>query len=273
MLEQSSTSAPPETYGGTGRRQNQITDGIIKDMFGDGYSFEVLRGYMLHDAPRKAEMYVQDGEDDIKPYDGPRPGGAEECPNIPVLVRERRRANAIDHLPRIEGKAVGDKARWAQSMCYIVKNKDRRGKFEVDKARKLGVNPPDFKKLANNEEVRAKDGSIVTPDMVLAPPRKGHGFAVISIPTERWIEQLSRAARVVQPGNHGWDRGNVLDEICPSPQRPAHRRIQAAILLHQAHPARPRDRPESHRHGGAGHAARPAQQNRSISFRRPGIRQ
>ena len=204
-LEQDRPLLPKEVWH-QGETVDQITDGIIKDMFGDGYSFDVLRGYMLHDAPRKAEIYVQDGDDDIKPYEGPRPGGAEPCPNIPVLVRERRRANAIDHLPRIEGKAVGDKAnRWAQSMCYIVKNKERRGKFEVETAKKLGVNPPDFKKLANNEEVRAKDGSIVTPDMVLAPPRKGHGFAVVSIPSERWVESFLERPE--------WSNPEIMDGI------------------------------------------------------------
>ena len=62
------------------------------------------------------------------------------------------------------------------TMAIAVQEKDKRGKFDREKAVELGVTPgPLFAKLTKGESVEV-DGRTIEPDQVMGPPRKGRKF-------------------------------------------------------------------------------------------------
>jgi ribonuclease Z len=66
------------------------------------------------------------------------------------------------------------------ALGYVLQEADRPGRFDVQKARALGVaEGPDFGRLQRGEAVAAGDGRRVNPDEVLGPTRTGRK-AVIS---------------------------------------------------------------------------------------------
>lgn len=74
------------------------------------------------------------------------------------------------------------------SMSYIFKCHDRRGKFNAPVAKQLGVDKNDFKRLTLGESVPGKDGTTVTPDMVLGERQPGHGIVVADIPSLDFVD-------------------------------------------------------------------------------------
>jgi ribonuclease Z len=156
-----------------------IRENIIKDMFGSRLSLDTLREMRLADVRLPAKIFVRNAQGHIEAYAGPP---ASAAPDTKVLVQMPWSASAIESLPQTQPSR--------QSMCYIVKCHDRRGRFNPDEAIRLGVQKPDFKKLAAGETVLGKDSVPVTPDMVLAAPVKGHGFAIVDIPSEDLLQEL-----------------------------------------------------------------------------------
>ncbi|MGA9524905.1 MAG: ribonuclease Z [Myxococcaceae bacterium] len=66
------------------------------------------------------------------------------------------------------------------ALGYVLQEEERPGRFDVQKARALGVaEGPDFGRLQRGETVKALDGRSVTPEEVLGPRRAGRK-AVIS---------------------------------------------------------------------------------------------
>ncbi len=66
------------------------------------------------------------------------------------------------------------------ALGYVLQEMERPGRFDVQKARALGVaEGPDFGRLQRGEPVKALDGRTVLPEEVLGPPRSGRK-AVIS---------------------------------------------------------------------------------------------
>jgi ribonuclease Z len=63
------------------------------------------------------------------------------------------------------------------SLSYRIQEKGKRGRFDGDKARSLGCRGPDFAALERGETVTMKDGTRITPDMVMGPPRQGRSIA------------------------------------------------------------------------------------------------
>lgn len=62
------------------------------------------------------------------------------------------------------------------ALGYAFQENDRPGRFDTEKASRLGVSEgPDYSRLVNGGTVRVA-GTDVTPDMVLGPPRKGIRF-------------------------------------------------------------------------------------------------
>lgn len=58
---------------------------------------------------------------------------------------------------------------------------DHVGRFDVERARSLGVSPgPDFGRLQRGESLTLQDGSVVSPEQVLGPSRPGRRIAYIS---------------------------------------------------------------------------------------------
>lgn len=64
---------------------------------------------------------------------------------------------------------------------FRLEEKTRRGRFDPDAARRLGVDDPaDFGRLAGGAPVRAEGGRLVRPDEVLGPPRPGVAVAYVT---------------------------------------------------------------------------------------------
>ncbi|KAJ6779352.1 hypothetical protein PWT90_04017 [Aphanocladium album] len=90
--------------------------------------------------------------------------------------------NAITHcaLPRTSYSET--------SMSYIMKCHERRGKFNAQAAKELGVKPQNFKLLTAGETVTTENGTVVTPDMVLGERQPGKGIAVADIGSREFLE-------------------------------------------------------------------------------------
>ncbi|CAK37256.1 uncharacterized protein An01g10760 [Aspergillus niger] len=112
-----------------------------------------------------------------------RKGSNEPLPDITVLVRQPWPGAAVEKIPHTT---------WCQeSVSYIIRNHDVRGKFDPKKAQELNVRKgPDYAKLTRGESVTSQDGKIVTPDMVLGPSRLGKGMAIIDLPTPAHVDDL-----------------------------------------------------------------------------------
>ncbi|KAK3332545.1 hypothetical protein B0T19DRAFT_344987, partial [Cercophora scortea] len=160
----------------------QLREGVVKDMFDSNWSLDALHETPLWDVKLPATIFVRGGQGHIQKYEGPLPGQGVDCPNITVLVRQPWPSAVVYRLP--ETKVSHD------SMCYIVKNQNRRGKFNPTEARKLGVARTDFKLLAAGQSVTTEDGSVITPEMVLESSIAGHGFAIIDIRSVDLIDSL-----------------------------------------------------------------------------------
>lgn len=65
-------------------------------------------------------------------------------------------------------------------ICYIIETKVLPGKFDINKAKQLGVPiGPLCKQLQSGNSITLQDGRIITPDLVLAPSEKSRFAAII----------------------------------------------------------------------------------------------
>lgn len=65
------------------------------------------------------------------------------------------------------------------ALAYVLEEDERAGRFNVDQARALGVNPgPDYGKLQRGEPVQARDGRWVRPEEVLGRSRPGRKLVI-----------------------------------------------------------------------------------------------
>lgn len=82
------------------------------------------------------------------------------------------------------------------TLGYALVERDRPGRFDVDAARRLGIEPgPDYGRLQHGDPVVAPDGRIVTPGDVLGSSRPGRRvvYCVDTRPCESAV-QLANAA-------------------------------------------------------------------------------
>ncbi|EAW07207.1 ribonuclease Z [Aspergillus clavatus NRRL 1] len=165
--------------------QDQIMrQSVISDMFNSSWRMDALVETPLVEVKMPAVMFVRNPETkDLEPYKGPAPGSNEPLPDIKVLVRQPWPGANIEKLPPT--------TRGHKAVSYIVRNHDIRGKFDPVKAKALKVRAgPDFARLTKGEKVLAEDGTTVSPDMVLGPPRLGKGLAIIDLPTPEYVDDL-----------------------------------------------------------------------------------
>ncbi|RDA84943.1 hypothetical protein CP532_5150 [Ophiocordyceps camponoti-leonardi (nom. inval.)] len=99
--------------------------------------------------------------------------------------KDEREKEADNRLLRLD---LPPTSRSQTAMSYIVKCHDRRGKFDPAAAAALGVHRTSFKLLTSGESVPGKDGTTVTPDMVLGSPLPGNGFVVADIPSSDYVD-------------------------------------------------------------------------------------
>ncbi|OHE91942.1 metallo-beta-lactamase superfamily protein [Colletotrichum orchidophilum] len=170
--------------------------GIVESMFNSDWTMDKLFETKLSEVKLPATIFIRE-DGNIKKYEGPMPGGDEPVPDITVLVRYPWPAATVEKLPNA---SLSDTA-----VCYVVKNKGRRGKFNPVAARELGVKPTDNKKLTEGVSVQGKDGNIVTPEMVLEAPIKPQGFTVIDIADASYIDSFL--------GRSEWQNAKLMDGI------------------------------------------------------------
>ncbi|KAL4934534.1 ribonuclease Z [Aspergillus undulatus] len=165
--------------------QDQLTrQSVVSSMFNSDWSLDALEETRLADVKMPAYIFVRNPETkDLEKYTGPLPGGDEPVPEIKVLVRKPWPGVSVSKIPTTTKNE--------ESLCYIVKNHDLRGRFDNQKAQALKVKRgPDYSALTNGKNVMSEDGNVVTPDMVLGPPKRGKGLAVLDLPTSKYVESL-----------------------------------------------------------------------------------
>ncbi|KAK8148211.1 hypothetical protein G3M48_000146 [Beauveria asiatica] len=91
------------------------------------------------------------------------------------------------------------------SMSYIMKCHDRRGKFNAQAAKDLGVKSQSFKLLTAGETVTTDSGTVVTPDMVLGERQPGRGIAVADISSRDFLDAFFERPE--------WTNAEIMSEI------------------------------------------------------------
>jgi ribonuclease Z len=149
-------------------------------MFDSDWSFDTLVERHISEVHMPAALFVRDPETHgYKPYTGPLPGGSDPLPNITVFTRTPWPGANILALPPTSPAP--------ESISYIMRTLPCRGKFDVARAKELGVKPgPDFNKLTSGQSVQNKDGDWVTPDQVLGADKPGQGIAILDVPSVEW---------------------------------------------------------------------------------------
>ncbi|KAK7751757.1 hypothetical protein SLS62_006242 [Diatrype stigma] len=173
------TKSPAEA---DAEEDQKLVETVVSQMFNSDWKMDALVETTLHQAKLPAKVFVRDPKGHIQVYDGPMPGNGQHVPDIPVLVRQPWPGAMVHSLPRTTPST--------QSMCYIVKGHDQRGRFNRQEAEKYDIPKFEYKRLAGGESVVCKDGTVVTPEMVLGETVLGRGFAVVDLPDISFVEPL-----------------------------------------------------------------------------------
>ncbi|KAI9368760.1 hypothetical protein BJX61DRAFT_200448 [Aspergillus egyptiacus] len=162
-----------------------VRQAVVANMFSSTWKIDALQETRLADVKLPATIFVRNPQTkDLERYSGPMPGDPGFDPEVKVLVRTPWPGAAVDRIPT-------PAARSQETLCYIVKNHDIRGKFDPQKALELGVpKGPSFGVLTKGESVTVEGGTVVTPDMVLGPPRLGKAMAIIDLPTPDYVDSF-----------------------------------------------------------------------------------
>ncbi|KAK3302573.1 uncharacterized protein B0T15DRAFT_310298 [Chaetomium strumarium] len=192
-----SPSSDTDAGAGSSEEADQaIREAVVRDMFCSKWNLDTLREMPLREVQLPAKIFIRNDQGHLEQYQGPDAESAPD-PNMKVFVRLPWPASKVQHLPSTEPSRA--------SMCYVVKCHPRRGKFNVEAARELGVEKVNFKLLTAGQSVPGKDGITVTPDMVLGATLEGHGFAVVDIPFPEVIDDLV--------SRHEWSNPEIMNGI------------------------------------------------------------
>lgn len=177
----------------------KLRKNVVHNMFNSNWRYDRLVEKKLADVSMPATCYLRDPDTkQLTVYTGPKPGqNKESIPDINVLVREPWPSSQIDNLPPTSPSE--------ESLCYIFRNHQQRGKFMADKARELGVPKEKNKELTAGRSVRNAEGKTISPEMVLEPGKPGSGFAVIDLPSVGYIDSLV--------GRREWNADNVTQGL------------------------------------------------------------
>ncbi|ORY70023.1 beta-lactamase-like protein [Pseudomassariella vexata] len=182
---------------GQNDHDTEVVERIVTQMFDSNWNMDALIETTLHQVQLPAKVFVRGDNGHIQVYEGLLPGEADDVPDIPVLVREPWPAAKVQSLPRTEPSR--------QSMCYIVKNHDRRGKFKPEAAQALNVAKRDYSKLTKGASITTEDGRTVTPEMVLEDNVIGKGFAIVDVPDDSFVEPLVSRTE--------WSNNDIMEGI------------------------------------------------------------
>ncbi|KAL4909928.1 hypothetical protein BDW74DRAFT_165247 [Aspergillus multicolor] len=165
-------------------KEQLMRQSVVAAMFNSSWTLDSLEETRLGDVKIPAQIFVRNPETkDLDRYTGPLPGQDERVSDMTVYVRKP--------WPGAKTARIPTATPCDESLCYIVKSHDIRGRFDFQRAVGLNVKPgPDFGRLTRGETVTATDGKLVTPDMVLDPSKPGKGLAVLDLPTPEYVESL-----------------------------------------------------------------------------------
>lgn len=114
----------------------------------------------------------------------------------------------------------------SRSTCYIIQMKPTRGKFQVEKAKALGVPRGSlFRDLTSGYTVQTPDGRTVTPEDVLSEPTKGTRVLVIDCPGEEYVESVISQDWLQNLGKKSGD-----GEVATSENSPVRKRQKTDIF-------------------------------------------
>ena len=75
----------------------------------------------------------------------------------------------------VEVKHIG------QTLAFIIEEKDKAGKFDVEKAQQLGISPgPIYARLKNGEKIELENGKIIDGSTLVGPTRPGKTLVLVS---------------------------------------------------------------------------------------------
>ncbi|KAH7066863.1 hypothetical protein BKA63DRAFT_480331 [Paraphoma chrysanthemicola] len=182
-----------ETLQAREERYDRIRSATLKHMFDSDWSFDTLVERHISKVHMPAALFVRDPDSHgYKPYLGPKPGDSEPLPDITVFTRTPWPGANILALPPTRPAP--------ECISYIVRSLPTRGKFDVARAKELGVKPgPDFSKLTSGQSVQNKDGVWVTPDQVLGADKPGQGIAILDVPSVDYLEAIVQREELVSP--------------------------------------------------------------------------
>ncbi|KAF2714872.1 hypothetical protein K504DRAFT_12673 [Pleomassaria siparia CBS 279.74] len=166
-------------------RYDRIRTALVKHMFDSNWSMDTLQERHISEIELPAPaLFVRNPDSNkLEPYHGPLPGGDQPLPDVKVLTRTPWPGALITALP--------PSLPASESLSYIVRTHGARGKFDVERAKKLGVKPgPNFSRLTAGHSVQSMQNETITPEMVMGPDRPGQGFAILDVPTLGHLEAL-----------------------------------------------------------------------------------
>ncbi|KAK9323333.1 beta-lactamase-like protein [Lipomyces orientalis] len=75
------------------------------------------------------------------------------------------------------------------SMCYIIQPHPAPGRFNVEQAQLLGVPPgPAFGQLRKGTAYTTESGTVITPEMVIEPPKSSAQIIVLDLPSQAYFK-------------------------------------------------------------------------------------
>lgn len=153
---------------------------VISDIFKTPWEKKGFQEMPLSVAPFHTPLFIRNRANNmVRRFTRP----TDPAPNIDVLVRKAWPGTRLPSLPPSQPSLT--------SISYIIQHQDVRGKFDPSKALSLGVEwGPNFGRLTKGECVTAKDGTVITPEMVLGASCPGQALAVIDLPTTAYIENF-----------------------------------------------------------------------------------
>ncbi|KAG0651895.1 tRNA 3 endonuclease 1 [Hyphodiscus hymeniophilus] len=164
---------------------DEMRRAVVADMFDSEWRLDALFKRKLSEVEGNPNIFIRNEQGKIEKYTRPMPEEGKEVPDIEVLVRNPWPGAMVTSLPPTTPSAA--------SICYFIKNHPQRGKFDAKGAIALGVPPgPAFRQLTLGQSYTLKDGTVVTPDQVIAPGKEGGGFAIIELPNLSYLEPLLR---------------------------------------------------------------------------------
>ena len=112
-------------------------------------------------------------------------------PHFPVLAHELEGGESLDLGPYTI--ACAPAAHTIPSLAFRVQEKEKRGRFDGDRARALGVRGLEFRALEEGRTVTTRTGETVRPESVMGPPRPGR--SVVYTGDTRPAPSIVRLAR------------------------------------------------------------------------------